>query len=223
VHSAERAARAATGRDDLRAARYAAEFLGPVPVADVVVTTEVLRVARSAVLVAATLTAAERVCLAARVWLVADTDTTAIAHADDPSGTDPTTLPEMADADFGYGLTIEWRSVSGGLSEPGPGRIWTRPRIPVLPDEPMSSLQRAVLVGDSASGVSSELDWAQWSFVNLDLDVHLARPVEGEWLLLDAATQLGPRGVALARSTISDRRGPAGGTAQTLLLAPRRR
>jgi hypothetical protein len=79
-----------------------------------------------------------------------------------------------------------------------------------------------VLVADSASGLSSELDWSTWSFVNVDLDVHLARPFLGEWVLMDAVTQLGPDGSALARSTISDRHGIVGAGLQTLVLAPLR-
>ncbi len=42
--------------------------------------------------------------------------------------------------------------------------------------ETLSGLQRVVLVGDSASGISAELDWDAWSFLNVDLDVHLSRP-----------------------------------------------
>jgi acyl-CoA thioesterase len=79
------------------------------------------------------------------------------------------------------------------------------------------------LVGDSASGVSSELDWQEWSFVNVDLDVHILRPVHGPWVLLDARTQLGGHGSALTRATIFDVAGELGATAQTLVLAPRRR
>jgi Thioesterase-like superfamily len=94
-------------------------------------------------------------------------------------------------------------------------------RQPILAGLSMSGLQRAVLVGDSASGISAELSWQTWSFLNIDLQVHLARPVEGEWLLMDAVTQLGPAGSALARSTLSDARGPVGATLQTLVLAPR--
>jgi hypothetical protein len=55
----------------------------------------------------------------------------------------------------------------------------------------------------------------------VDIAVHLARPVHGEWLLLDAATQLGSDGWALARSTISDVRGLLGSALQTLVLSPR--
>ena len=83
--------------------------------------------------------------------------------------------------------------------------MWARPRIAVLAgDEPLTGLQHAVLVGDSASGVSAELDWDVWTFLNVDLDVHLARPVQGSWLRMDATTQLGRHGSALARSTLSD-------------------
>jgi hypothetical protein len=49
----------------------------------------------------------------------------------------------------------------------------------------------------------------------------LAAPLLGDWVLLDAETQLGPSGSALARSTLSDRHGRVGTTAQTLVLAPR--
>ena len=65
----------------------------------------------------------------------------------------------------------------------------------------MSGLQRVALVGDSASGISSVLSWDEWTFLNVDLDVHLSRPVQGEWVLLDARTTLGTHGAALARST----------------------
>jgi hypothetical protein len=44
----------------------------------------------------------------------------------------------------------------------------------------------------------------------------------GEWVLMDAVTQLGPHGSALARSTLSDVRGEVGRGLQTLVLAPRR-
>jgi hypothetical protein len=221
VHAAETTAAAETGRTDLIALRYAAEFVGPVPVAEVVVSAQVVRAARSAVLVEASLRSADRICLQARVWLVRDADTAGLtppasAVADPPAGQDG--LGSV----FPYGESIEWRLLRGGLDQPGPGATWARPRLDLVTEYRMSGLQRAVLIGDSASGLSAELDWAQWSFLNVDLDVHLARPVHGDWLLLDARTQLGSHGSALAASTLSDLTGPVGVTAQTLVLAPRR-
>jgi hypothetical protein len=122
---------------------------------------------------------------------------------------------------FPYAASIEWRAERGSLDERGPGTAWARPRLPLVDGERLSGLQHAVLIGDTASGLSSEVDWSEWSFLNVDLDVHLARPVQGDWLRLDALTQLGGSGSALARSTLSDVAGPVGTTAQTLVLAPR--
>jgi hypothetical protein len=86
--------------------------------------------------------------------------------------------------------------------------------------QPVSGLSQVALVADSASGISAELDWAEWSFLNVDLDIHLARPFAGEWVLMEASTQLGPNGSALARSTLSDQHGVAGTGLQTLVVAP---
>ncbi|MCU1656147.1 MAG: hypothetical protein JWO57_803 [Pseudonocardiales bacterium] len=221
VHAAERLAAAETGRDDLVALRLAAEFVGPVPVAEIATTARIVRAARAAVLVDVVLSAAGRDCLQARIWLVRDADTTAIAAAPVGPAARPTGRPGLGFA-FPYGDSMEWVGVHGGLSQPGPAAVWARPGRPLLAGWALSGLQRAALVGDSASGVSSELDWSQWSFLNIDLDVHLIRPVRGEWLLLDALTQLGPAGSALARSTLSDGHGPVGSTAQTLILERRR-
>jgi hypothetical protein len=218
VHAAEAAARAA-GRDDVSPLRYAAEFLAPVPVGSLKVITEVVRSARSGVLVDAELAAGGRTCLHARVWLLRRADTADVAPP-----VDERAVPDAAagiGASFPYGESVEWRAVRGSLQEPGPGATWARPRLELLPGQPLTGLQRAVLVGDSASGISAELDWSAWSFLNVDLDVHLIRPVIGEWILMDAVTQLGPAGSALARSTLYDVRGPVGSTAQTLLLVRR--
>lgn len=220
VHAAERLAAAETGRTDLVALRLAADFVGPVPVAEVSTAARIVRAARAAVLVEVGLSAAGRDCLQARVWLVRVADTATIAPALVQQPEPPDGLPGLG-ARFPYGDSIDWRALRGGLAEPGPGTVWARPRQPLLPGREPSGLQRAVLIGDSASGISAELDWARWSFLNIDLDVHLARPVAGEWLLLDAATQLGPHGSALARGSLADAWGPVGTTAQTLVLAQR--
>src|SRR4051794_10713450 len=57
---AEQLAATRTERTDLVAVRYAGEFVGPVPVGDVEVAAGVVRVARSGVLVALSLSALDR-------------------------------------------------------------------------------------------------------------------------------------------------------------------
>jgi hypothetical protein len=218
VRAAERAA--PPDGPDLVAVRASVEFVGPVPVADVDVETRVVRAARTAVLVEARLSAGARLCLQARIWLVRHADTRELAGPLPEPSAVPRDLPDLG-GDFPYHDTIDWQTLRGSLRTAGPGTTWARPRFTLVDDQPLSGLQRVVLVGDSASGISSVLDWAQWSFVNVDLDVHLSRPVDGEWILVDAHTTLGTAGSALARSTVSDVRGEVGTTLQTLVLAPR--
>lgn len=237
VRAAERLAAAASGRTDLTAMRIATDFLAPVPVAELVVTARVLRLARSAVLITAELAGTgsagtrSRPFLQARVWLLAEGERP--VEADRPGEGDgqagdssPAVLPEgLAPFEifsFPYVNHLEWRVVSGSAHQPGPAAVWVRPRIPLVAGERLSSLQRLALIADSASGVSAELDWDEWSFANVDLDVHLLRPVRGEWLLLDARSRLGT-GVGMASSTLWDAHGVVGGGLQTLLLRRHRR
>jgi hypothetical protein len=219
VRAAERVVRAETGRDDLVALRLAADFVGPVPVAEVETRARVVRAARSAALAEVTVSAGGRDCLLGRVWFVRDADTAGVAA---PPGL-PVAVPDersTLDFRFGYGASLDWRFVHGRMARPGPATAWVRPTLPLVDDYEWSGLARVALIADSASGISAELDWATWSFLNVDLDIHLARPVEGEWVLMDAASQLGAHGSALARSTLSDARGVVGSSLQTLILAP---
>ena len=226
VCEAERAVADATGRRDLLAMRVAAEFVGPVPVADLTVRATVVRAARTAALAETAVVVEDRVCLTARVWFLAATDTAGIATETAPPAEPAGGLlePGTVGASFPYADSIDWIVARGGaLAERGPSAVWARARRPVVADRPVSGLQRAALFGDSASGISAELDWTIWSFLNVDLDIHLVREPAGEWLLLDAITDLGPTGAGLARAVLSDQSGLVGASLQTLVVEPRRR
>jgi acyl-coenzyme A thioesterase PaaI-like protein len=226
VFLAEQLAASAAGRTDLVAVRVAAEFLAPVPVAPLTLSARVLRLARSAVLISAELAGAGRDCLQARVWLVPEAPLLPGAKVEgdgesEPEGAeDPSERPALDMNGFPYAEHLEWRVVSGGARRPGPAATWVRPRVPLVADEQLSSLQRMALIADSASGVSSVLDWDGWSFPNVDLEIHLIRPSQDEWVLMEATTELGS-GLGLTRSTLSDRAGLLGAGMQTLLIRRR--
>jgi hypothetical protein len=223
VRAAERCAAATTGRAGLRACRISAEFVGPVPVGEVQTSARVVRAARSGVLVAVSVSGGGRECLHARVWLIADTDTASVVPAADAPTGPPTDRVPSFGLSFPYSDSIDWHEETGSILVPGPASVWARPRPELIAGEPWTGLQRVALLGDSASGISGELDWEAWTFLNVDLDVHVARPVVGSWLHMSAATVLGPNGSGVARATVSDVHGPVGFTLQTLVLAPRRR
>jgi len=226
VAVAEQLVARTTGRADLTAVRLAADFLGPVPVGELSVTPRVARAGRSAALVTVAIAPAAdpaganrpRECLQCRIWFVRNADTAAVAPVPHPEPVPASAA--RADIAFPYARTLEWRFETGGMSRPGPATAWVRPTVDLLPGHTMSSLSQVVLIADSASGISAELSWDEWSFANVDLDVHIARPMSGPWLRMAARTVLGPAGWAVARSELSDEAGPLGGGLQSLVLAP---
>jgi hypothetical protein len=95
-------------------------------------------------------------------------------------------------------------------------------RVPLVPGEEPSPLSRVLVAADSGSGISAEVDWSDWLFINPDLTVALHRLPRGEWVCLDAATTLQPHGIGLAATSILDRNGPVGRGLQSLYITKRR-
>lgn len=93
---------------------------------------------------------------------------------------------------------------------PGPGRVWMRLRYPLLAGEELSSLARLAATADFGNGVSAELSFERFLFINADLSIHLQREPRGEWIGLDARTLLHSGGTALAESVLHDLDGPVG-------------
>jgi len=122
----------------------------------------------------------------------------------------------------GYLDSVEWRWIEGAVTRQGPGTVWMRPAVPLVPGEEMSGLQRLLTCVDSASGVSAAVDADTWGFLNTELTVHVLRPPVGEWICLVAETSLGPGAVGVAASTVYDESGPVGRSAQALLVVPER-
>jgi Thioesterase-like superfamily len=209
-------------RPELALARMTVEILGPVPIAELEVETVVERPGRSVELLAGELRADGRAVLRARAWRVLGS----------PVGSEPGPPPlDLPDADEpppgvlgsrqGYAHAIEWRWAVGGWEARGPATVWTRMRIPVVEGLEPSPRQRVMVVADSGNGASNILDWGKYLFINTELTVHFVREPVGEWVCLDAETQIAEGGAGLARSVLSDRTGPVARGAQALLVAPR--
>jgi hypothetical protein len=146
-------------------------------------------------------------------------------HVDAPDARSAPPPQDLADEPmawaFPYARHMDWRRVSGTPDAPGEAHVWARQRVPLVEGEEPSGLQRAVTAADSGSGISSVLDWARWSFVNVDLDVHLLRPSAGAWVGLDAVTRVARTGAAQCSTTLRDVEGWLGTAAQTLVVQPR--
>jgi acyl-coenzyme A thioesterase PaaI-like protein len=210
-------------RDTALLTRITAEFVAPVPVAELRTVTRVVRDGRNTQLLAAELVAADRTVMRAAAWRLRRTGLAGLdTVGDGPPPAIPTgTVDSPVGLDFGYAAAVEWRVAAGTTTGPGPATVWTRLRTAVVAGTDPSGVQRVVAVADSGSGVSAELDFAGWSFLNVDLTVHLVRPPVDEWVCLDARTQVDPGGVGLAETRLWDRRGRIGTAAQSLLVTPR--
>jgi Thioesterase-like superfamily len=103
----------------------------------------------------------------------------------------------------------------------GPARVWMRLRHPLVPGETLTPLARLVATSDFGNGVSAELPFEHFLFINADLTIHLHRTPQGEWIGLDARTLLHGRGMGLAESVLHDVHGPVGRAFQTLVVQPR--
>ena len=88
----------------------------------------------------------------------------------------------------------------------------------VVEGEPPSPLMRVAAAADFGNGISSLLPWEGWLFINPELTVYTHRPPRGEWVCLDARSELNPAGVGAAHSVISDVDGSIGYALQALLV-----
>jgi hypothetical protein len=203
--------------------RMSVDILGPVPVDEVTLRTEVLRSGRSVELVQAELAAHGRVAVRATAWRVRETPHVL------PDRPEPVhDVPPFPDADApappwpgGYLRAMQWRIAAGAWNQPGPATVWARMRLPLVADEQATGLQRVMVLADSGNGVSNVLPQQDWLFINPDLTVHLAAEPEGEWICLDAATTVDTHGFGLAASRLFDRQRLVGRGAQALFVGPR--
>jgi len=207
--------------------RLTYEVLRPVPIGPVRVRAEVVRPGRRVEMVAATLSdGGGEPLMRAQGWRlrtepVRFEQPPGIPAA--PPGPDAGEPGEYVETphDAGYHTAMDYRFLAGAFMEPGPATVWMRMRVPLLPGEEPTPLQRVLAAADSGNGVSAPLDWERYLFINVDLTVHLSRMPRGEWVCLDAVTVPEHEGIGISDTALFDESGPIGRAAQTLLVAPR--
>jgi hypothetical protein len=118
----------------------------------------------------------------------------------------------------GYHTAMDVRR-SIGRFRSGPVEAWFRMRVPLVAGTPTRPVERVLVAADAGSGISPVLDWSVYGFVNADLTVVLDRHLLGEWVGLDARTDLGPEGVGTTHAIVRDGGGRFGHSLQTLVLS----
>jgi hypothetical protein len=197
----------------------------PVPIAPLTLDTEVLREGRKIQLCAIRLRAGDTIVVGATVLKVKLQEQALPAEAVAPEVTLPgpeqarEEQPSFSSSPFVEGVSM--RAALGCFGVPGPGAIWYRVDRPLVEGAGISQAMRAVVAADFCNGTSAVLDFRQWTFLNADLTVSMAREPVGEWILLDAESWIGPDGAGLAMARLADERGYFGRAVQSLVIEKR--
>jgi len=206
-------------------ARVTIDLMRPVPMAPLMLHSEVLREGRKIQLCAVRLLYGEVVVVAATILKIkAQALTLPPGVVDQPvelPGPDQS-QPEPADfssSPFVTGMSL--RAARGRFGVPGPGAIWYRVDRPLVEGSPVSQAMRAVVAADFCNGTAAALDFRKWTFINADLTVSLARQPVGEWILLEGESLIGAEGAGLATARLADQSGYFGRAVQSLVIEKR--
>jgi hypothetical protein len=234
--------------EDLPIARMSFEFLRPIPMAPLRLSTQITRPGRRVQALAAEIeTGGEIVCRASALRILpAPSELPESALAQVRAATPARILaPDDGDAVV-FALddserrsfaasAIEMRFLSGHplvgeLPEldtesrhvpTGAATVWMRLRHPLLPGQPPSPIARVAAAADFGNGVAAAVPFDRYLFINADLSITLNRSPVGEWIALEAHTLLHPGGIAWAESVLHDEQGPVGLARQALVVQPR--
>jgi hypothetical protein len=208
----------------MRVARLTLDLIRPVPVAPLEIRTTVTRQGRK-IQAAAIVLLADGVevvrASALKVRVDAGLASAAARPPFDIAGPEYAAAPGDAAIPSPFLTGIAMRVARGSVTRPGPAAVWFRADRPIVAGEVPTPLMRAALTADFCNGLSAPLDPTDWTFINGDLSVSLAREPIGEWIVLDAETWVGPDGAGLASGRPGDRLGYFGRVAQTLVIQQR--
>jgi len=209
----------------MRIARVTIDLMRPVPLAPLTLKTEVLRAGRKIQLCNVSLLAGAAAVVNATVLKI-KTQTLSLPSdlaqepvALPPPDRSPEDPAKFSSSPFVAGMSL--RAARGQFGAPGPGAIWYRVERPLVEGFAVSPAMRAVVAADFCNGTSAALDFREWTFINADLTVSLAREPVGEWVLLDAESWIGPDGAGLAMARLADRSGYFGRAVQSLVIEKR--
>jgi hypothetical protein len=233
---------------ELPFARLSFEFLRPVPMAPLELTTRFSRPGRRVQALEGELSAdGVVVCRATGLRILeapAELPDLALAQVEAaaPATIDPPTeghevrfaLDDMERKSFaasamemrflsGQPLTGELPEHGGAANHVpiGAAKVWMRLRYPLLPDAPLTPLARVAATSDFGNGVAAALPFDEYLFINADLTISLNRRPRGEWVALDARTLLHPEGIGWSDSVLHDELGPLGRATQALVVQRR--
>ena len=210
-------------RPDMRMARISLDIHGIIHGGEFEVRTRMVRPGKTIELIEAELVSRGRTCIVARAWRLKTLDTTAVAASEDQPVVHPEELVPSADMSQwpgGYIRGLEFRGATG--HRPGKGVVWMRNGFEMVEGSATPDLVRLMGMVDTANGVAPRVapGPGSWMFPNVDLQIHMHRAPEGQWLGIEAQQTYGIDGIGLTSAVLHDVRGPFGRSEQILTVRP---
>jgi hypothetical protein len=216
----------ASGAEDVRLeqdfeiARFSVDIFGKVPHQPLALQVDVLRDGRQTKLHRVTMLAGERPVAQAHILRVRRLETPVFPVPHDYPSPENVAAVVPRKGTFDMAGAIEFRPVSGGPGQPGPGLAWLSMKGEVIHGRKPSNFVSACLIADFGNGFGAATDATEWSYANLDITVQFLRMPVGEWILLDANTHMAGNGHGTARNIFADELGVFGRGFQTIFVAP---
>jgi len=206
-------------RPELQLGKVTFDALGVIGLDDSTVEVRTLRPGRTIEQIEATLSVGDRPAVRATGWRLAITDTAMVAGGERDPLPDPEGLPEWDGSSVwtgGFIASLDMRTVQQQM--PGRGKVWVRPRYPLVEGEAAADIAAYLGAVDTANGIATRVPPGEWMYPNVDLTVHLFRTPAAPWVGLDTRVTFGSTGLGLTSSTLHDVHGPVGRAEQSLTV-----
>ncbi len=134
---------------------------------------------------------------------------------------DPTAGGDLEYPRPGFNVdAVELRSVSGSTEDPGPGVVWVRLAQPLVAGEQPSKFAHIATLSDMGAAVGWDNTPDGGSYINTDVTLQLLRLPITDWVLFESSTISVGNGVAANHTNIYDEVGKVGWVLQSKVEAP---
>ncbi|OTG92625.1 thioesterase family protein [Acinetobacter sp. ANC 3832] len=208
-------------RENMRIGRISLDIYGLIALGEIEITTQVIRAGKTIELIESIMKGQGKTLVVAKSWRMVMQDSSAIAGLEDQPVDTPENMPDFDGLRKWPGQFTKTVEARSNHHEQGKGLVWVSTTTDMVEGQTTSDFVRLISMIDVANGIVPRQGRPlEWGFPNLDLQVHLYRQPQGQWLGLETVQQYGTDGIGLTSSILHDLQGPFGRSEQILTLRP---